>query len=298
MNEKLISIYTYLYKTAGCSKEELKDLINVSSIKTVESTIRKIEDIIYDINLRKYRFVNLLPKYIPYEIYLNMMKDVISNNIIKDDFLIFEKAIIKDLNKEMILTENLSNLSKKIIQLKNAIKYNCQLEVEYKGNGKKIQKKFIKPHKVFSSNSSFYIYITYDKLNNKNIGEERTFALNSIGNIKLLNFLENESLYSHQEGNAFGPFKKDKFITLELDRISGDFFKREILFQNKGYDLISEELDGDILIVKMYYNELIEIESVIQKWMPRIKIHGNNSIKETVYTNIRTNYKTLFNRED
>ena len=293
MNERIIKIYNAVYGDVNCTKENLKKYLEVSSIKTVENNIKEIEEIDYDIKIRKYRFANLLPKYIPNEIFFNIFKGSIVNKLLKNDFLLLEKDISSIKTKEMINTSEVSTLAKKIIMFKNAIKNNCILKVEYKKAGCDIENKYIQPNTVFSNGFTYYAFITYDKRNKKNIGEERTFAFNAIGKIEAIEYLNEIPFKKDQKGNAFGTFKKDKFVILNLNQQSANFFKREILFNNDAFELIDEELDGNSITVKMYYTLYFEIVKIIQQWMPNIKIQNNLELKDKVYSEINSNLAKL-----
>lgn len=293
MNERKIKIYKALFSDLICTKESLTKILDVSSIKTVENNIKDIEDIEYDKKLRRYRFKNLLPNHIPNEVFFDIFKSSIVNKLLKNDFLLLEKDISSLKTNEMINTDQLSTLAKKIIMFKNAIKDNCVLEVEYKKVGKEIETKIIRPHTVFSNGFTYYVYVTYDELNEDNIGEERTFAFNAIGKIKPVNYLNNEVLKKVQKGNAYGSFKKDKFILLNLNKYTSNFFKREILFNNDAFEMIDEDIGNETITVKMYYNDIFEVVKIIQQWMPQIKIQNDSELKREVYSKVQKNISNL-----
>jgi len=302
MNERMIEIYKALYGNLECTKENLKNHLNVSSIKTVENNIKDIEDIEYDITIRKYRFKNLLPQYIPNEVFFETFKDSITNKLLKNDFSLLEKHISSVNTKSMINTSEISNLAKKIIMLKNAIKYNCVVKVMYQKNSNfqkeenekiELEEKFIQPNTIYSNGFTYYTFITYDELNGKNIGEERTFAFNGIKDIEVIKYTTKIPFAKEQKGNAFGPFKKDKFVVLHLNSRVAHFFKRESFFSNDAYELIDEDLDG--MSIKMYYNSEFEIEKIIQQWMPNITIQNNLELKNKIYSRINDNLTKLLN---
>lgn len=293
MNERIIKIYKALYSSDECTKEYLKNYLEVSSIKTVENNIKDIEDIVYDIKLRKYRFKDLLPKYIPNEVFFEIFQSAIVNKLLENDFSLLKKDISSLHTNEMIKTSELSNLAKKIIQFHNAIKDNCILKVKYKKVGKELEEKYIRPNTIFSTGFTYYVYITYDKLNKIDIGEQRTFAFNSIGNIEAIEYIPDGNFKIDQKGNAFGSFKKDKFVILNMDRKSADFFKREMLFNNDAFEMVDEELEGESITVKMYFNDKLEVVKLVQQWMPRITIQSSEEIKKIVYEQIKNNMLNL-----
>lgn len=293
MNERTIEIYKALYGNLECTKENLKNYLNVSSIKTVENNIKDIEGIEYDIAIRKYRFKDLLPKYIPNEVFFETFKGSITNRLMKNDFSLLEEHISSIITKSMIHTSELSNLAKKIIMLKNAIKNNCILKVKYKKNNSPIEEKYIQPNTIYSNGFTYYAFITYNKLNEDNVGEERTFAFNSMQDIEVERYTNDNVFAKEQKGNAFGSFKKDRFVILHLNQGVAHFFKRESLFSNDAYELIDEELNG--ITIKMYYNLEFEIVKIVQQWMPNITIQNNLELKTKVYDDINENLMKLLN---
>ncbi len=293
MNEKIIKIYKAIYSDVDCTKDYLKNYLKVSSIKTVENNIKDIDDIVYDLKLRKYRFKDLLPKYIPSEVFFEIFQSAIVNKLLENDFSLLKKDISSLHTNEMIKTSELSNLAKKIIQFNNAIKDNCILKVKYKKVEKELEEKYIKPNTIFSTGFTYYAYVTYDKLNKIDIGEQRTFAFNSIGDIEAIEYIPDGNFKIDQKGNAFGSFKKDKFVILNMDRKSADFFKREMLFNNDAFEMVDEELEGESITVKMYFNDIFEVVKLVQQWMPRITIQSSEEIKKIVYEQIKNNMLNL-----
>lgn len=293
MNEKIIKIYKAIYSDVDCTKDYLKNYLKVSSIKTVENNIKDIDDIVYDLKLRKYRFKDLLPKYIPSEVFFEIFQSAIVNKLLENDFSLLKKDISSLHTNEMIKTSELSNLAKKIIQFNNAIKDNCILKVKYKKVEKELEEKYIKPNTIFSTGFTYYAYVTYDKLNKIDIGEQRTFAFNSIGDIEAIEYIPDGNFKIDQKGNAFGSFKKDKFVILNMDRKSADFFKREMLFNNDAFEMVDEELEGESITVKMYFNDIFEVVKLVQQWMPRITIQSSEEIKKIVYEQIKNNMVNL-----
>jgi hypothetical protein len=291
-NPKYILIYEALYNDIETTKEKLAIILDVSSIKTVESYIKNLEDVFYDINIRQYRFKELLPKYITINALNRIIGNSVVNKLLKNDFELISNNVSFSTN-EVINTSDLSNLSKKLIIFTNAIKYNCVLKIEYKGLNKPLEKKYVEPHSYFTNGFTYYSYITYNERNEKNIGEERTLAFNSIGNIEAIEYVKDGSFKKDKIGNAYGSFKKDKFILLNIKNEAANFFKRELIFNDNAFELIDEELDGLSITVKMYYNHINEIVKLIKQWMPKISIFGNSKLKEEVYQIIKNDLNKL-----
>ena len=296
MNERIKTIYTYLYeKSEYCTKAKLANILGVNP-KTIENTLKPlIDEIIFDKTLKRYRFNTLLPKYIPYKVFYKLFQDSIVNNIIKDDFLRIEETIDSSENALMIETNKLSNITQKIIMFNIAMNDNCILDIEYsKPGSSEIENKFVQPNTIFTNGFTYYCYITYDEKNKKNVGEQRTLAFSSIGNIKADTYITNKTFKIEQKGNAFGPFSKEKYILLEFDRISSGFFQRERMFDFGQYEIIEMDFETGIYIVKMYYNSLdIEVLKIIQQWMPHIRVHPTDENKNLIYEKIKTNFLEL-----
>ncbi|WP_434638147.1 WYL domain-containing protein [Sulfurimonas sp. NW7] len=292
MQERIATIYEELYSGVK-NKHYFANKFNVTT-KTIENTIAKIEDIIYDKKLSAYRFATLLPKYIHHNLVVRLLQNSISNEIAKDDFLTISN-ILKE-NKEILLpmipTQVLSSLTKKLIMLEVAICSNCIIKVEYISNKKPMEIKYIKPHKINTSENSYYLYGSYDEQNKNNIGEYRSFAVNSMHNITPVEWLKGEKFFIEGIGNAYGMITKEKFVTLKLTASAANYFKRERQFSKEQYDFILEEADGAV-VMKMYYNNLQEVIKLVQQWMPYICIENNPNLAQKVYRIIQKNMDVL-----
>jgi len=292
MESRIKSIYQELYTTPR-SKEYFANLFDVST-KTIENTISNYkDDIIYDKKLSSYRFNNLLPKYISYESFFKLFQNSVGNNVIKNDFSNIGKTINKKENSFLMIdTLTLSGLAKKIVSCDIAINYNYILEIDYSGNEKKKEKKFIRPHTIVSTGFTYYLYGSYDEKNIKNIGETRSFGFNGMENITANEYVKDAHFKIDKTGNAYGLFEKDKYVTLKLMPYCASFFKREGLLQKENFDFLIENEDNSILI-NMYYNNAQEIISLIQQWMPQISIQNNIDLKKEIYTKIKSNCEAL-----
>ena len=295
MNERIKSIYAKLYENSiSCTKEKLAEEFKITT-KSIENTIKEYkEDIIYDKKLKRYRFVSLLPKYITYKVFYNIFKDSIADEFIKDDFLAINNSINNTNDLIMIETDKLSDIVKKIIKFTIAINDNCILKVEYSGNGKDTEFKYIQPNTILSNGFSYFCYITYDELNKKDVGQSRTFKFTNMKSIEQISYVNNTIFKQDKIGTVFGSFQQDKYITLVFNRISGDFFKSNNMFNNPKYEIVVG-LGSDNVIVKMYYNNIYkEVVKTIQQWMPNIRIHDSDPLKDKIYEIIKSNYEDLF----
>lgn len=140
-----------------------------------------------------------------------------------------------------------------VIKLQMAINHSCVLSIEYTGY-RGAEKKIIRPGKVFISNGAFYLAAVYDVKNRANIGEKRTFALNSIATIIQHSYVHNCDFRIFDDFNAFGSFEqKDQHINLLLKGNAAIHFLREGL---KGYksEFIKQNIDNSIEL-KLFYRD-------------------------------------------
>ena len=290
MNERVKDIYLKLYENnILCTKENLASEYDVT-IKTIENTIKSYSDeIIYDRKLKRYRFANLLPKYIPYKTFYNIFKESINDKFLREDFFIIDNLINNDNDLFMIETEKLSEMSKKIIMFTIAINNNCVIKTEYASNGEEAYFRWMKPHTVFQDGFSYYCFATYDKRNSKDVGITKSFRFDKIGKIELVEYLENEILKKDMKGNKYGEYNKNQYVILIFNKTSGSFFESSGLFSKPEYEVIVG-LNSENVTVKMYYNNLnLEVISMLQRWMPNIKVHPDDPRKEEIENKIKEN---------
>jgi predicted DNA-binding transcriptional regulator YafY len=81
-----------------------------------------------------------------------------------------------------------------------------------------------------------------------------------------------------------------------MDRNSANYFKREMLFNNDAFEMVDEELEGENITVKMYFNEIFEVVKLVQQWMPQITVQSPAEIKEIVYNKVERNLLKLLSK--
>lgn len=293
METRIKTIYRELYKGPK-KKKYFAELFDVTT-KTIENTMMKcVDDIVLDRSLGAYRFKNLLPNYIPYETFFYYFEGSITNQIIKNDFSSIGQLIQSqnEFNLPMLNTSKLSTFAKRIIMGHVAINSSCILEVDYVGNSKPLETKYVKPHKVITTGFTYYLYCSYEERNGENIGEYRSLAFNGISRIESIEYIKDAKFIIEGEGNAYGLIDKDKFVTLNLSPSSANFFKREGQFKNPSFDFVFEDADGAVTM-KMYYNNIHQIVQLVQRWMPQISIIDNPEIANKVFSTINNNFKEL-----
>lgn len=275
------------------TKQELADKFEVS-IKTIENTIKTCDDIVYSKKLGSYHFKDLLPNYISYHNYFMLFQDSLSNPTLKKDFIEITSQLSDNLDEIMIETEKLSSLSQKIIQANVAINHNCILRVEYIGNSKAKEEKFIQPNQIYTGGSIYYLALTYDKRNKENIGKKRQFAFNGIESLEPVEYLKDIIFKYNGESNAFGNYENANVITLKLHDAAANFFKREGLFENNNFRFLSE-LSTNEIRVEMRYNYKLEVVKLIQQWLPQITISDDSIEAQEIINDIKNNYKSFIN---
>lgn len=288
MNSRTKALYNTLF-TRLCSKQDLADSFGVST-KTIENTVKTCEDIVYSKKIGAYHFKDLLPQYISYQNYFNLFKESLSNPVIKQDFTAVSISLKDTFDETMIETTKLSELSKKIIKAAVAINHSCILKTVYSGNRKPKEVKYIRPRRIFTNASIYYLSLVYDKRNKENVGEERQFAFNGIESIEPVEYLKEETFKSNKDGNAFGSFGNEKSIKLILRDNAANFFKREGLFQTHSFDYLTELSENTIEIV-MHYNHQLEVVKLVQQWMPQITIADDSEEARNIAEDIKQNYE-------
>ena len=290
VKKREIEVYNELF-VKRYSKKQLEDKFEVST-KTIENTTKLHDDIVYSKKLGNYGFKNLLPKYISYYNYFVLFQDNFSNPILKKDFIKITNQLNENLDEIMIDTSKLSSLSQKVIQLNIAINHNCVVKVNYQSYGKAKEEKYIQANQIVVVGSIYYLYVTYDKRNKKNIGEPRQFALNGIQEIEFVEYLTDISFKTNVQGNGFGNYNNTSSISLKLKGDSAHFFMREGLFETPNYKFLSEEDNGDINM-ELFYNNKIEVIKLVQQWMPFIEIDDSYEEAQSIINDIKKNYSKL-----
>lgn len=269
------------------SKDELASALNVST-KTIENRVKNLSEIIkYSKKLEGYIFTDLLPKYISPKIVFKHIFAELENANLESEFKgLFDEYFCSQ--EKLIDTSKLSNLNQKIIMLNHAINHDILLSCEYKN-----KRKIIQANQLKVSNSKRYLYITYDKKNGENAGEHRTFALNSMKDIKPLEYVKNGNFKNTKSGNAFGYAEGKESVVLYLKNEAASFFKRE---KPKSYNFrfLSED-DNGIEIEFFYSPKSVELESFIASWLPLISIKDNTELATKIYENIQNNLNELRN---
>lgn len=288
MNIELYDLILELPK----GKDELANYFDVTT-KTIENKTKTLEDVIYNKKISKYTTTNLLPKLITYKFFTDIILMNVENKSLNTDFTFIQNEKINDINF-LLETNNFSETAKTLIMLQIAINHNCIISFNYKGNSKGVEKKFVKPTQIISSNNKYYLYGIYDKKNQSNSGENRTFDITSITNIESYDYMKNEVFKTSYQGNAFGQYSDNKFALLTFKNEAANYIKRERP-KSMHYEILRETFGGEGVEVKYYYVSDKEIVRLIKSWMPHITFTNNDPLKDKVSTLINTDY-IIFNQ--
>ena len=293
MTKREMTFYRKLYVRPR-SKRELAELFSVST-KTVDNTAAKLsEDIIYDRKIGTYRFVKLLPRWIPVDTFLKVFSTLLDDKALNTDLLLAGTESIK----AILETGTLTPLTKNILKAEVAIGSYCIIEMQYGGVDKPPEMKIVRPHKVFGYRGTHYLHATYDERNGKNPGERRTFSFSGIESIEAIEFVpaKKESFRMEGEFSPYGEIDRQRHILLRISGQAAGYFRRERLFATGEYEYVSEEADGSLL-TKKYYNSDEEVVRLVQSWMPDIEILGDMDFRRKVLGEILDNASRLAGNE-
>lgn len=274
------------------SKEELSNYFNVTT-KTIENKTKTLDDITYNKKISQYTTTNLLPAHITYKFFTDIILMNIENVSLNNDFKSIQNKNINTVNY-LLDTKDLSETAKIIIMLQLAIKHNCIISFNYKGNSKGIEKKFVKPTQIISSNNKYYLYGIYDKKNKSDIGESRTFDITSITTIEPYEYKKNEVFKTSYNGNAFGKYSNKKFALLTFSNEAANYIKRERP-KSMHYEILKETFGGEGVEVKYYYVSEKELLRLIKSWIPHVKFTHNDVLKHKIISLINDDY-IIFNK--
>lgn len=288
-------IYEQLYKKPR-AKHYFAEKLSLST-KSIENITKEFrEDVIYDRKLGKYRFASVLPAFVPTSVFMHLLGLVVGNEHIREDVANVTPLLRYVGGSEdhgMIPTSILCPLFQRIISGYLAIGSNAILKISYKSPGKSSEYKYIKPHTIATDNGIFYLHASYDKRNKKDIGEHRVFSFSRMISLEAVEFDKDEIFLVEKEAGAYGYIDEgSKEIKVLLSPQVADIFKKEKKFKSSRFTFIDEDERGNITASIKYAN-IMEVERLIQEWMPHIKIletaEENENTKKELFRKIREN---------
>ena len=183
--------------------------------------------------------------------------------------------------------ENFRSDSILLKELENKIKHQKYINIEYEINGK-INKFEVKPYKIIFINENFYLAcgIEHEKLE---------FALYRLSKIKSIEDTS-KTYHKNQEiedfikdmQTPFSIYRRDykKYlinVVLEVDK------SKAYYFENKKYLKSQEEKkqdDGSLLLTFKVTQEM-EIEELVKRWIPFVKVIEPKSLKEKIDSDLK-----------
>ena len=183
--------------------------------------------------------------------------------------------------------ENFRSDSILLKELENKIKHQKYINIEYEINGK-INKFEVKPYKIIFINENFYLAcgIEHEKLE---------FALYRLSKIKSIEDTS-KTYHKNQEiedfikdmQTPFSIYRRDykKYlinVVLEVDK------SKAFYFENKKYLKSQEEKkqDDGSLLVSFKVTQEMEIEELVKRWIPFVKVIEPKSLKEKIDSDLK-----------
>ena len=172
-------------------------------------------------------------------------------------------------------------------ELESKIKHQKYINIQYEINGK-INKFEVKPYKIIFINENFYLAcgIEHEKLE---------FALYRLSKIKSIEDTS-KTYHKNQEiedfikdmQTPFSIYRRDykKYlinVVLEVDK------SKAFYFENKKYLKSQEEKkqdDGSLLLTFKVTQEM-EIEELVKRWIPFVKVIEPKSLKEKIDSDLK-----------
>jgi len=281
----IIDIYELLYY-GRCSKEDIAQKLGISH-KTLETRIKPEANIVYDRKIGAYTFTNLLPNIMTLNFFHYLLRYSSADKATVEDF---KRVYEQTDSKEYLYSDKLSFSMQNVIALHIAIVYGCEIKIKYTDNRLKKEEKFIYPEALVYSKGETYLYASYSPKNKKDIGQKRTFFVGSIAGIEKVAYQKDFQKPQTAYGNAFGAHDKPNAVILKLKDAAKNYYTRNPS-TDIYYELIETAPDETQMIAKFYYNDMIEIVSMIQKWMPLITLQsgdGVERIKKAVVANFES----------
>ena len=185
--------------------------------------------------------------------------------------------------------ENFKSDSVLLKKLENTIKLQKYIKIEYEINGK-INKFEVKPYKIIFINENFYLACEIEH-------EKLEFAMYRISKIKSIE----ETSKTYHKNREIEDFIKDiqtpfvfyrrdykKYlinIVLEVDKSKAFFFENKKYL--KSQEILKKQDNGNLLI-KYRVTQEMEIEELIKRWIPFVKVVEPISLKEKIFSHLRS----------
>lgn len=187
-----------------------------------------------------------------------------------------------------LITDKNSKDDDVINMLKDAINKKRIINFEYELNGNIRQQKEIKPYKILFMNDNYYLA---SEVNNEY--RYSMFRINNISNVQIQNF-EFEFDYDLLDFiiNIQTPFAKYQEnykeylikIIVEVNKSKTKFFETKKFLPSQE---IIDKLDNGNYIISFEVTQELEIEDIVKKWIPYIKIIEPLTLKDKIVKDLK-----------
>lgn len=173
-------------------------------------------------------------------------------------------------------------------ELENKIKHQKYINIQYEINGK-INKFEVKPYKIVFINENFYLACEIES-------EKLEFAMYRLSKIRSVEdtpktFHKNIEIedFIKDMQTPFSFYRRDYkkhliTVVLEVDESKGFYFENKKYL--KSQELIEKKENGN-LIIKYKVTQEIEIEELIKRWIPFVKVIEPLSLKEKIESELK-----------
>jgi predicted DNA-binding transcriptional regulator YafY len=212
-------------------------------------------------------------------------------NISASDKSILEKKIKESKNTYLFKNKPYENRSGDVAlfkQLEQAIYYRKEIVIEYRAVSK-LESRKAKPYKIVFMNENFYLACEVEHPNYQ-------FSLFRISKIEAVEY-SNKNFHQNREIAQFikdiqTPWAKYSFnykehlieVFVEIDNSKAHHFKAKKYLPSQ--KIIEEKEDGT-LILSYEVTQDIEMDELIKKWLPYVKVLSPNSLKESIEKDLR-----------
>lgn len=185
--------------------------------------------------------------------------------------------------------ENFKSDSVLLKELENKIKHQKYINIDYEINGK-INKFEVKPYKIIFINENFYLACEIES-------EKLEFAMYRLSKIKSIEdtpktYHKNIEIEKFIEDiqTPFPFYKRDYkkhliTVILEVDKTKAFYFENKKYLKSQE---ILEKKDNENLFVSFKITQEMEIEELIKRWIPFVKVIKPLSLKEKIESDLKS----------
>ena len=189
--------------------------------------------------------------------------------------------------------ENFKSDNVLLKELESKIKHQKYINIQYDINGK-INKFEVKPYKIVFINENFYLACEIEH-------EKLEFAMYRLSKIKSVEdtpktFHKNQEIedFIKDMQTPFSIYRRDYkkhviTVILEVDKSKAFYFESKKYL--KSQEILEKKENGNLLI-KYKITQEMEIEELIKKWIPFVKVIEPLSLKEKIASDLRSYLNT------